>query len=318
MPSRRHEVLVTMLHEQPELLTALLQTLTGHTLPPGLAPVDSTTRFVQTAEVRPDLLLAGERAWAIVEVQDKIDPEKQRRWPLAVGVLFDQKRALGDVIVITSRKSVATWARTAAHVHTALGTRLELTPVVLHLGPERLDALLSEKAPPLAMLAAWAVSHRHGPEAQRVVERAIEVTEALPAELQKAQKSAILNLLDERMTAWLEEMSMDPAKIPMTPAARRILALWEQRDQAATDKGLAKGRAEGKREALVALLGARGIAPTAEQRATIEACEDPAQLERWIVEAATATAAAQVIAPAAPARPRPRSRAPSKRPAKRA
>src|SRR3974390_1350028 len=119
MPSRRHEVLVVMLREQPELLPALVQKLTGRTLPRGLSPVDSTVRFVKTAEVRPDLLLAGEQDWAIVEVQDKIDRDKQRRWLLAVGMLLDQRRTLGDVFVITPRRSVAAWARTAAHVRTA-------------------------------------------------------------------------------------------------------------------------------------------------------------------------------------------------------
>jgi hypothetical protein len=282
--------------------------------------VDSTVRFVKTAEVRPDLLLAGEKDWAIVEVQDKIDHDKQRRWLLAVGMLLDQRRMLGDVFVITARRSVAAWARTAAHVRTANGTRLELTPVVLHVGPETIDALLSEKTPSLAVIAAWAVSHRHGPEARRVVERAIEVTGALPADLQDAQKSAILSVLDERMTAWLKEMSMDPAKIPMSPAAREIMALWKQRDLDAIAKGRAEGltegltagltagRATGKREALVTLLGARGLAPTAKQKAAIEGCEDPAQIDRWIVKAASATTVAEVLAVEAPARPRSRTR----------
>jgi hypothetical protein len=307
MPSRRHEVLVVMLREQPELLAALVQKLTGHTLSPGLSPVDSTVRFVKTAEVRPDLVLAGEKDWAIVEVQDSVDPEKQRRWLLAVGVLFDQRRTLGDVFVITARKSVAAWARTAAHVRTASGTRLELTPVVLHVGPETIDDLLTEQMPSLAVIAAWAISHRHGPEALRVVERAVEVTKALPADLQMAQRNAILGVLDERMTAWLKEMRMDPAKIPMSPSARQLIALLDEREDAAAARGLARG----KREALVALIGARGLALTAKQQKTIEGCEDPAQLDRWIVKAATATSVAEVLAAAAPARTRSRTR-PSK------
>jgi hypothetical protein len=300
MPSRRHEVLVAMLREQPELLSALVEKLTGHTLAHGLSPIDSTTRFVKTAEVRPDLLLAGEKEWAIVEVQDKVDRDKQRRWLLAVGVLFDQRRTLGDVFIITARRSVAAWARTAAHVRTKSGTRLELTPVVLHVGPKTINALLSEKTPSLAVIAAWAVSHRHGPEVRRVMERAIEVTEALPADLQEAQRDAILGVLDERMTAWLEEMRMDPAKIPMTPSARRLIALLNRREDRAA--------ARGKREALVALLAARGLAPTEKERAVIEGCEDWGRLDRWVVKAATATSVAEVLAAGSPARPRTRTR----------
>ncbi len=183
-----------MLREQPDLLSALVEKLTGRALQPGLVPVDSTVRFVAPAEVRPDLLLADEKDWAMVEVQDQIDPDKQRRWLLAASLLFDQKQTLGDVIVITARKSVARWASTAAQAETARGTRLALWPVVLYVGRDEIDALLSEKTPALAVIAAWAVSHRHGFAALRVVERAIEVTNALPLALQTAQRNAILGL----------------------------------------------------------------------------------------------------------------------------
>jgi hypothetical protein len=304
MPGRRHEVLVAMLREQPELLSALVEKLTGSALRPGLSPVDSTARFVKTAEVRPDILLAEGNEWTVVEVQDEVDPDKQRRWLLAASVLLDQKRTLGDVIVITARKSVARWARTAAHVRTALGTRLELWPVVLHVGLDKLDELLSEQAPSLAVIAAWAVSHRHGPQAKRVVERAIEVTLALPPALQEAQKDAILSLLNERMIAWLEEMRMDPAKIPLSPAARRLKALWAQRE----DQARAEGLAQGKREALVTLLEARGLAPTAVERATVDACQDPAAFDRWIVRATTAASVSEILGPDQEPAVRPRTR----------
>jgi hypothetical protein len=117
-------------------------------------------------------------------------------------------------------------------------------------------------------------------------------------------------------------MRMDPAKIPMSPSARRLIALLDRREDRAAAMGraegltlgLAEGRAEGrtrgKREALVALVDARGLALTAKQRRTIEGCEDPEQLDRWIVRAATATSAAKVVAAAAPPRPRPRTRTP--------
>ena len=84
MPGSAHEVLLASIHDSPALLDALLTKLRGVSLPPGLGPVDSNIRFVKPAEVRPDLLLAGERGergpWAIVELQRAIDPDKQRRW----------------------------------------------------------------------------------------------------------------------------------------------------------------------------------------------------------------------------------------------
>ena len=103
MPASPHEVLVATLREQPSLLVALVHALTGRALAPGLEPVDSTVRFVKVAEVRPDVLLAHARRWALVEVQNAPNPDKQRRWLLAAGVLLDQQRVLGDVIVITGQ-----------------------------------------------------------------------------------------------------------------------------------------------------------------------------------------------------------------------
>jgi hypothetical protein len=50
-----------------------------------------------------------------------------------------------------------------------------------------------------------------------------------------------------------------------------------------------EGLAEGQRQALLTLLGARGFTVPEEVRARVLACADPADLTRWIARAATAT-----------------------------
>lgn len=84
--------------------------------------------------------------------------------------------------------------------------------------------------PELALFAAWAMQHRHGPEARRVVERALELTERLPRPLRGAQQRAILSVLSERMMALLREAAVNPDKIPETPAARRLRLFLEAHD----------------------------------------------------------------------------------------
>ena len=79
MPSAAHEVLIATLREQPTLLPLLVRALTGRTMAPDLTPVDSTVRFVKVAEFNPDLLLACGHQWAVIEVQNDIDPDKQRQ-----------------------------------------------------------------------------------------------------------------------------------------------------------------------------------------------------------------------------------------------
>ena len=197
MPGSAHEVLLASIHDRPALLEALLTRMRGASLPPGLAPVDSNVRFVKAAEVRPDLLLAGEGEacgpWAIVELQRTIDPDKQRRWLLAVSVLLDQTGVLGDLIVITARRGPSrAWARRVAHVvTTARRPASRSRPIVLHLGASEVTLLLDEQHPGLALFAAWAMHHRHGPGARaRWWSRRSRSPTACPRPLPEAQMHA--------------------------------------------------------------------------------------------------------------------------------
>jgi hypothetical protein len=306
MPGSAHEVLLAAIHDRPALLEALVAKLRGASLPAGLVPVDSNIRFVETDEVRPDLRFTGDDgAWALLELQDKIDPEKRRRWLLATSVLLNQTSVLGDLLVITARRSVARWARKVAHVVTKLGTRLALTPVVLHLSAAKVKLLLDPQHPELAYFAAWAMHHRHGPRAKEVVEQAIDVTELLPPPLREAQLRAIMRMLSDRMLAALEENAMDLSKIPERPALRSLRLLLEGDAHAKGEaegeakgeaRGEAKGEAKGKRSALLIMLKARRLDVSDADRATIEACTDPAKLDQWIERAATAASTRQVLA----------------------
>ncbi|AUX40281.1 uncharacterized protein SOCE26_016810 [Sorangium cellulosum] len=157
------------------------------------------------------------------------------------------------------------------------------------------------------------MQHRHGPRARAVVERAFELTERLPRPLRGAQQRAILSVLSERMLALLREASMNPDKIPETPAARKLrLFLESQGRKKGRAEGEAKGRAEGeakgRQEALVTLLRARGLSPSQDDEARIRACADTAKLDRWIAQAATATTVREALgAKTSGARARPRA-----------
>ena len=62
-------------------------------------------------------------------------------------------------------------------------------------------------------------------------------------------------------------------------------------------EGKAEGEAKGKAAAILAFLAARGIAVDPETRARITTCADRAALDLWIVRAATAGTAQDVVAP---------------------
>ncbi len=305
MPSPAHEVAVAVLAEQPELFALLLEILLGVRIE-ALERDDANVRFTRTVEVRPDLLFKRSGGAPLaVEVQNDRDEAKRRRWPTLLSVLNDGSEVAGDLVILTTSRAVAAWAREAAHVTGPLGTRMTVTPVVLLLTEEVIEKLLDEDHPALAFFAAWAMRERHGPEAQEVVRRAISVTEKLEPPLREAQQRAILQVLSEQMLARLKEVAMDVSKLPPeTPLMREVregyVALVSraraegkiegQAEGEAKGKfeGKAEGEAKGKAEALLAVLTARGLLVPAAERARIAACSDLATLDRWIAQAVVA------------------------------
>jgi hypothetical protein len=96
------------------------------------------------------------------------------------------------------------------------------------------------------------------------------------------------------MLARLREASMNPDKIPETPAARKTRLFLEAQGR---KKGRVEGRAKGTQLALLTLLRARGIPPSTEDEARIRACTDSAMLEQWIERAVTASSVREVLGP---------------------
>jgi hypothetical protein len=88
-------------------------------------------------------------------------------------------------------------------------------------------------------------------------------------------------------------------------AARRAVtaAVWAQDDdpwlrerkQALSEQGREQGRTDGQRVALLLMLEGRGLHPNDEQRATIESCTDPEQLERWLRAAGRVASVAELL-----------------------
>ncbi len=315
MAGRAHDVLVQALREDATLLPAILSRLRQGHLPPLTGPIDSAVRFTRPAEVRPDVAHRTERGWVVGEVQNKIDPIKRRRWLLAAAILHDETQHMGDVVVITASASVARWARKVAHVRGPAGTRLQLTPVVVHLSLRRAKALLDPKAPQLALCAAWAMQHRHGPAAARVVESALDLTDHLPPPLRQAQWRAIFDVLSDKMLSRLREAAMHPDRVTERPAVRKTRLLLESiGEKRGLEQGRAEGRAETARGALLVVLSERGLGLGDQERARIEACTDVAQLGLWLRRAVTAASVAEVLAAtvaAAKPAPKPRSTRPS-------
>ena len=291
MPGTPHEVVLLAIRENPELLAEVLRRIVGTDMPGPIEVIDSNIRFAASLETRPDLVLRTPNAaskWTIIEVQNRKDDSKCRSWPLAVSVLL-QRDGMGDVVVITASRSVAAWAKRAAHHRGERGTSLGLTPVILLLSKDHAASLLDPARPELAIFAVWAGCRGHGPEARGIAKRAFELTEALPTPLREGQARAILAMLSRQLLASLKEMAMDVDKVPETKASRAFRVFFEKR-------GEAQGEANGRRESLLRVLAARGLSPTEAERASIAALTDVAVLDRCVEAAVTAASVGAVLA----------------------
>ncbi len=181
-----------------------------------------------------------------------------------------------------------------ARVRGPLGTGVALEPMVLLVAGRVVDALLDEAHPELAFLAAWAMQHRHGREAVRVVRRAFELSARLDDDLQGRRWRGILNVLSGTILEKLEELRMRRTEVPLRPEVRK---LWEviEEGQKRRKLAVAQGKAEGVLGSLLIVLKARSLALSAAQRARIERCRNAETLQRWLERAASATRADEVF-----------------------
>ncbi|MFO0604999.1 MAG: hypothetical protein U0324_17585 [Polyangiales bacterium] len=308
MPGAAHETLVGVIRSNPACFETLLEALEHAPSPPGLTVADSAVRVADPVEVRPDVLFArGKKRgpWRVVELQRDDDEGKQRRWLLTAAALFDQRGEMGDVFVVTHTRATARWAAAVASVVGPQGTRLSLEPVVILLTRDVARRLLATGRPELAVFATWAVHHQRGPQAVKVVERALlTVNRAKAGALRDAAIRAIFNMLDGRLREAARKMTMDFSKIPEGPVHKYLREVFtkigvKQGEKRGKELGKELGKKLGEAEALLRVLAARGFTVSAATRKRVLACDDKRTLDRWIDRAATATTLEAVFGTAA-------------------
>ena len=128
MPSAAHEVLVAALGDRPELVASVLETLVGRRPGVPLVRVDSTLRFVDPEEVRPDLVLRF------------LDRRLRDRGPLSWGRGCMDPKAVPAAVVASERVKVSPDREAEllqANEDFERGDYIELTPEQLARGIER-------------------------------------------------------------------------------------------------------------------------------------------------------------------------------------
>lgn len=295
MPSFEHSALVELLRGRPELVPELLQRSLGVAVPAyrTLTVSDATLDELRPVEYRADLVveLQGEAATpllaAIVEVQLRVDRAKELAWPAYLAVYRSRHACPTCVLVVTPHADVAAWARRPI----ALGPGNELR--VLVLGPESVpvvtDSAVARANPALAVLSALA----HGDDVVHGERAAFVALSAL------GTFDGTTNATPQRKA--LAAAIMDRAGFPrfiLSPVEQKLLdAILAKKDaeQRAAVAGKAEGELHGKLKVLLKILARTGVALTAEQRATLEACTDEARIDEWVDRAFTARSGEELL-----------------------
>jgi predicted transposase/invertase (TIGR01784 family) len=93
----------------------------------------------------------------------------------------------------------------------------------------------------------------------------------------------------------LEELSLDPVAQRLASERETAVLMHRHLINSSLEHGLRLGRAEGEANAVIAVLQARGIAVTNEQRQQILECTDLERLNGWIRKSVTLTSANELF-----------------------
>jgi hypothetical protein len=303
MLSPLHEKLVELFRQRPSMALELLAGM-GVALEPGLKPVpaDSVLNQTRPAQARADLawvLREGDesRLGLIVEVQLYVHEPKKWAWLLYAASLAVRLGTPAWVLVVAPEPAVAAWA---AEPLTLGPPGSAFRPFVIgrEAVPWVRDVHTARAAPELAVLSVLA--HGAEPGGFEVALAAWEATAGLDPERATQYTDFIAAALPEALRRALEElMALRHYEYESELVRKWVLKGREEGLEKGREEGLEKGREEGlirgKAEDVLAILAARGLTVSEDERQRILACTDLEVLGRWIVRAATAARVSELL-----------------------
>jgi hypothetical protein len=284
MLSVNHEALLLLFRNRPTLAPEVLRDTLKVPLPAfteaRIEPGDLTE--VVPRELRADQLVVlydgAVRVMSIVvEAQLQApDLDKIIAWVGYVAGSFTRYRCQACLLVVTTDRAVA--ARCAKPIE--IGPGHVLPPIVL--GPNAVPVMTDTDAarltPELAVLSAMA--HGQSEVGADVAMAALGALVGLDQERATLYQDVVLSCLSEAAKRALEEM--------MASGGYQIQNEFIR-------KNIAKGKAEGKAEDVLAVLEARGLSISDEVRERVRQSTDLPELDRWLRRAAVVSSAREIF-----------------------
>ncbi|WP_437589678.1 hypothetical protein [Sorangium sp. So ce1000] len=143
------------------------------------------------------------------------------------------------------------------------------------------------------------MAHGNGPNGLAVVQVALGALGRFDHEHAAVYFQIVYNALREPMRRALEALIMErqtEGKATFPPFAQQLIERGRiEGIREGKLEGIREGILEAKRDALLRLVARAGIALTADHRERIQACTDPATLDRWLDNALEAKSASDVL-----------------------
>jgi hypothetical protein len=297
MPGLKHQSIVQILRDEPQLLVMFLGR-SGFRLPSGAIPIIADSDLSHRGprilkELRSDnvFLFQGmdEKVAVVVEVQtSRPKRDRQLAWPCYVTSAREVHDCKAYLLVVAAGRDALTGSD---HVIEIGQPGFDLLPFVT--GRDRMPppgGLFF--GPELTMLHVLTGTLDLSIHEARMFALA-SIAETLPDRYHRYVH--LLRIFTPRHARKeLEQLMEDLFKDPF------IDRFIEEGKQLGIERGMEQGkrlgRAEGVARVLVTILAARGIAIADQFRARIAECTDPDLLERWATRAATSTTIDEVFA----------------------
>jgi len=301
--SNEHAAIIELFRDDPQLAARLLADIFAVAAPPRPARVADPVQ--RPATLIPDLVIElGDpiELVVILEVQRRIDPDKRYTWPAYLWLERLRRRCPVLLLIVAPDPAVAAWATPSITSGPDNTTR----PLVL--GPDQIPRITDPAQallhPALALLSARA--HGHQQRGLTGFRAAIAALAGLDTTRRRMYIDLIFaGIRPDRAQQIKEELMLDgytlddilpPSPWPTPHGDAILIALIE----ALEPRIVARVEAHERQTLLLRLLARRNITLTPAQRATIDACTAPAQLELWFDRAVTVADADALFADVAP------------------
>jgi hypothetical protein len=232
----------------------------------------------------------------VFEVQLRPDRDKWWSWPIHLCGTRVRHRCPTTLVVITTNERTARWAAKPIDLGRMQGT---VRPLVI--GPEQIPRMIelheARACPELATLAV--IVHGHRPGSKRLGRNALEAVLERLAKKRERDRLLLELILGSLPRDTLQEIKdeMDMQTIPLLSkwSKRRIAQGRALGKREGLQRGLHKGQHQGRQQALLLVLGSRGLVPTAAQLRRIESCTSSQQLDVWLRRAAAVESVVQLF-----------------------